>query len=588
MAATKLYADQAASAASLWQGVYNPTTNTPDLTDPAVQNHGWSWTVNVAGDTAAALPGIPAGTALRVGDVLQFIGRSSAFAIIAGGPLTEIEADARYLRLAGGTMTGQLFLYADSLDNLEAATKQYVDTHSTNANYVAIAGDTMTGNLVIDTTAAARVLGDASLTLTRNAGFTASIYGTSGPNVRWGLELGDNTVETGANTGSDFALSCYTDAGVFIDTPLRVIRASGEVLFNLDPVQDLGAATKQYVDTEIAANATPPADPVNSIQFNNGGVFGGSASLTWDNAAPALDITDAELNIKAPFPWPALYKDPGNSAYIVSYDRPGGNMRWAMSLGDSGTETGNNAGSDFWLTACDDAGGSLNSPLYIMRATSKVIQALDPIKPLGAATKQYADFVSLPLATSDINFYVATTGNDTTGDGSVAAPSATIQHALIEASRYDYQGLYNVTINIADGTYTENVVIPTFKSVADSTPNWYNGGVNIVGDIVSAGATAPLVIIDGGDSETCVTNADPNASLYITGITFKVTGQWSQGIWSNQDINIGHLGWSVEGTCILHCGGSLQTAANEDMVFVNNNIYIWGFLQAWAPLQYSI
>jgi hypothetical protein len=57
-----------------------------------------------------------------------------------------------------------------------------------------------------------------------------------------------------------------------------------------------------------------------------------------------------------------------------------------------------------------------------------------------------------------------------------------------------------------------------------------------------------------------------------------------QGIWSNQDINIGHLGWSVEGTCILHCGGSLQTAANEDMVFVNNNLYIWGFLQAWASL----
>jgi hypothetical protein len=152
MAATKLYVDQTASAATLWQGVYDPTTNTPDLTSPAVQNHGWSWTVNVAGDTAAALPGIPAGTPLQVGDVLQWIGSSSTYAIIAGGPLTEIEADARYLRLAGGTMTGPLLLYADPIDNLEAATKQYVDTHTVNPNYVAITGDTMTGSLAIDTT----------------------------------------------------------------------------------------------------------------------------------------------------------------------------------------------------------------------------------------------------------------------------------------------------------------------------------------------------------------------------------------------------------------------------------------------------
>jgi hypothetical protein len=221
MAATKIYVGQMASAATLWQGVYDPTTNTPDLTNPAVQNHGWSWTVNVAGDTAAALPGIPAGTALQVGDVLQWIGANSTYAIIAGGPLTEVEADARYLRLAGGTKTGPLLLYADPLDNLEAATEQYVDNHTVNPNYVAITGDMMTGNLAIDTTAAAT---SASLTLTRNAGLMTSIYGSSGPNIRWVMDLGDNTPETGTNTGSDFLLSCYTDAGVLINSPLKIIR----------------------------------------------------------------------------------------------------------------------------------------------------------------------------------------------------------------------------------------------------------------------------------------------------------------------------------------------------------------------------
>jgi hypothetical protein len=224
----------------------------------------------------------------------------------------------------------------------------------------------MTGNLVINTTTALRAISDASLTLTRNSGFTASIYGTSGPNVRWGLELGDSTVETGTNTGSDFALSCYTDAGVFIDTPLRVIRASGEVLLNLNPVQDLGAATKQYVDTEIAANATPPADPVNSIQFNNAGVFGGSANLTWDSTAPALIIADAALSVaSSTFSWFELFKMNDLSNYIMGSDAATGNLRWGIILGDSAPETGGDEGSDFWLQAMTDAGGNGVSALYV-------------------------------------------------------------------------------------------------------------------------------------------------------------------------------------------------------------------------------
>jgi hypothetical protein len=49
-------------------------------------------------------------------------------------------------------------------------------------------------------------------------------------------------------------------------------------------------------------------------------------------------------------------------------------------------------------------------------------------------------------------------------------PFATIQHALIIASRYDCQDLYNVTISIENGTYTENISVPNFKSLTSSTP----------------------------------------------------------------------------------------------------------------------
>ena len=43
------------------------------------------------------------------------------------GGITQEQADARYLQLTGGTMTGALTLSGDPTDNLQAATKQYID-----------------------------------------------------------------------------------------------------------------------------------------------------------------------------------------------------------------------------------------------------------------------------------------------------------------------------------------------------------------------------------------------------------------------------------------------------------------------------
>jgi hypothetical protein len=42
--------------------------------------------------------------------------------------------------------------------------------------------------------------------------------------------------------------------------------------------------------TNPTSLATAPASPINSVQFNNGGVFGGSSNLTWDNANGRLGI----------------------------------------------------------------------------------------------------------------------------------------------------------------------------------------------------------------------------------------------------------------------------------------------------------
>jgi len=64
--------------------------------------------------------------------------------------------------------------------------------------------------------------------------------------------------------------------------------------------------------------------------------------------------------------------------------------------------------------------------------------------------------------TGDITIYVSTTGSDITGDGTQVNPFKTIQHA-IDILPKDLGG-YAVIINVADGTYNEDIRILGFHS----------------------------------------------------------------------------------------------------------------------------
>lgn len=66
----------------------------------------------------------------------------------------------------------------------------------------------------------------------------------------------------------------------------------------------------------------------------------------------------------------------------------------------------------------------------------------------------YAINPLLVVATGNLTLYVATTGSDSTGNGSSGNPYATIQHAINIATGFDYQNTFTATINVANGTYT--------------------------------------------------------------------------------------------------------------------------------------
>lgn len=95
--------------------------------------------------------------------------------------------------------------------------------------------------------------------------------------------------------------------------------------------------------------------------------------------------------------------------------------------------------------------------------------------------------------TADSTFYVATTGSDTTGDGTSVNPWATIQKAVNTITdKYDLAG-FNAIISVANGTYTQGVSLrqPLVGAKMDGSPS-----LQIIGNSASP---ASCVISTAGD-----------------------------------------------------------------------------------------
>jgi hypothetical protein len=248
-------------------------------------------------------------------------------------------ADALRVLKAGDIMSGFLTLNADPTAVLHAATKQYVDAKIAAGPFVLKAGDTMTGNLNLSLPYPALVLNKpASGTDNQIAGYTASV-------PRWVVCPGNATPETGANAGSDFSIHRYDDAGAFVDWPFSITRATGAVMLNMDPTLPLQAATKQYVDAEIAAGP---------YVLKTGDTMTGNLAI--DGADPTIWLNKAAVG-----------------GFNTLSGMTAGLARWNITLGDNTAESGGNAGSEFTLGRFDDAGVYLGAPFTVYRATGQVL-----------------------------------------------------------------------------------------------------------------------------------------------------------------------------------------------------------------------
>jgi hypothetical protein len=91
-------------------------------------------------------------------------------------------------------------------------------------NFLPLSGGTTSGNITI-----APASGWAALALSASTGNRNQVLGYIGGKARWEIDLGNAAAESTGNAGSDFGIARYNDAGVGIDYPLTIVRATGTV-----------------------------------------------------------------------------------------------------------------------------------------------------------------------------------------------------------------------------------------------------------------------------------------------------------------------------------------------------------------------
>ena len=152
------------------------------------------------------------------------------------------------------------------------------------------------------------------------------------------------------------------------------------------------------------------------------------------------------------------------------------------------------------------------------------------------AIGSFTSALLIPLSTNT-TFYVATTGNDTTGDGTLSRPWATIQHAYDWVSSNINLNGHTLTIQIQNGTYNTGLTA--------------NSPVQGAGNVVINGNNTPSAVVVAVTGSSCMVAAKTGVSFTVQGMTLQATisgGSGGIGIIATNGGNVFYQN-VVFGTC---------------------------------------
>ena len=321
---------------------------------------------------------------------------------VYNGFTRDVEADLNLPRpvVAGGTGATSP---AGALDNLGA---------------LPLTGGSLTGALEItegDLTLNAGSItatdDNAILTLAKKlSGQVSAVVGRLLANNRWRLLLGNATAETGANTGSDFALERYDDAGVLLGTPMTISRRLGTVSVAGAPDAHVPilAINKTLNGTAASLQGQYNGLARWGFSFGDGGVeIGGNSGSDFR----VNRYSDTGVFIDVPF---GIFRSTGQAFFsgappdqnpVMVINKISGSglqssmiqgrvaniNRWGLALGDGSSELGGNSGSNFKVNRYDDSGNFLNFSIYVGRADNTFAVTGAALKPGGGSWGDTSD-----------------------------------------------------------------------------------------------------------------------------------------------------------------------------------------------------
>jgi hypothetical protein len=132
------------------------------------------------------------------------------------------------------------------------------------------------------------------LAIDGDAGQNRLISYRTGAVQRFGLYV-NNTAESGANAGSDFAVRAYNDAGTLLNTPLFIKRSTGNVGINTitgtAKLQVVGSGSTSATTSLLVQNSA--GNSALTIKDDLTSTFGGSVSVSDTIVASAILQADS-------------------------------------------------------------------------------------------------------------------------------------------------------------------------------------------------------------------------------------------------------------------------------------------------------
>jgi len=206
-----------------------------------------------------------------------------------------------YLPLTGGTMTGLLTLSGNATASFGAVT--LAQMQAGDALNLPLTGGTLSGSLGAQFLQSnggtvyllAPAATGSNLTMAKAPGaFANQILGYTGTpggtTIRWNIQLGDTSTESGGSVGSNCTFSRYSDTGAYIDTPFKLQRQDGTIILggargaaalgsgngvSWAPSNGLVVETGTAAFNSISTNRSAAGQ---AISFYYGGGAGGSIS----------------------------------------------------------------------------------------------------------------------------------------------------------------------------------------------------------------------------------------------------------------------------------------------------------------------